>query len=107
MDFLVHMEVNPFRATELTGPLLQQEASRALELADKGLLRRLWRIPGRRANWGIWSASTVDELHEAIASLPLFPFMAITVHSLATHPNDPELPLLKTADRSSGLISND
>lgn len=119
MDFLVHMEVGSFGATDLNAQLLLQEASRARELADKGMLRRLWRVPGRRANWGIWSASTADELHEAIASLPLFPLMSITVHSLATHPNDPGLPLLRAADfrsddptghvehRSSERVSNE
>lgn len=73
--------------------LLTREAERAKQLAADGILRRLWRIPGRRANWGIWTAASADELHAAIASLPLFPYMTITVYPLAAHPNDPGLPL--------------
>ena len=28
-------------------------------------------------------------LHEALSSLPLYPWMDIEVHALAVHPNDP------------------
>jgi len=85
MDFLVHMEVNGQPGDEL----LKKEAQRARELTVAGILRRLWRVPGRRANWGIWAAATTDELHAALVSLPLYPHLDITVHPLATHPNDP------------------
>jgi muconolactone delta-isomerase len=87
MDFLVYMEVTA--RLESGDELLEKEAERARQLAAAGILRRLWRVPGRRANWGIWAAATTDELHAALASLPLFPYMSITVHPLATHPNDP------------------
>jgi len=87
MDFLVHMEVTA--RLESGDALLEKEAERARQLAAAGILRRLWRVPGRRANWGLWAAASTDELHAALASLPLFPYMSITVHPLATHPNDP------------------
>ena len=91
MDFLVHMEVlvSAIEGTETLATLLRQETQRTRELAAAGILRRLWRVPGRRANWGIWSATSPDELHTAISSLPLFPYLSVTVHPLATHPNDP------------------
>jgi muconolactone delta-isomerase len=85
MEFLVQMEVNGQPGDEL----LRKEAERAGELAAAGILRRLWRVPGRRENWGLWAAATTDELHEALASLPLYSHLDITVHPLATHPNDP------------------
>ncbi len=85
MDFLVHMEVNGQPGEEL----LKKEAERARELAEEGILRRLWRVPGRRENWGLWAAATTDELHVALASLPLYPHLVIAVHPLATPPNDP------------------
>jgi muconolactone D-isomerase len=93
MDFLVHMEVNSIGTGEDANRLLKQEADRAQELAEMGLLRRLWRVPGRRENWGIWTANSIDELHAALSSLPLYPALHITVHPLATHPNDPNQPL--------------
>lgn len=86
MDFLVQMEVT----AQVGDELLRKEVVRARELAAAGVLRRLWRVPGRRANWGIWVAATTDELHAALASLPLYPYLSITVHPLATHPNDPK-----------------
>ena len=96
VDFLVYMEVmgQPGAGDEALN-LLRQEAERARQLADAGVLRRLWRVPGRRANWGIWNAASIDELHQAIASLPLFPHLNVTVHPLASHPNDPGLPLVQ------------
>jgi muconolactone delta-isomerase len=87
MDFLVQMEV--VAQIDSGDELLKKEAERARQLAEAGILRRLWRVPGRRANWGIWVAQTTDELHAALASLPLFPYLSITVHPLASHPNDP------------------
>jgi muconolactone delta-isomerase len=93
MDFLVHMELEKLPPGEATENLLKQEARRAKELAQAGILRRLWRVPGRRENWGIWIASTTDELHTALSSLPLYPHLTITVQPLARHPNDPGLSL--------------
>jgi muconolactone D-isomerase len=95
MEFLVHMEVEDLPAGEQGKKLLALESDRARELAVRGVLRRLWRIPGRRANWGIWIVGSIDELHETISSLPLFPYLNVTVHPLARHPNDPNLPLEK------------
>ena len=65
------------------------EARRARELADEGKLKRLWRVPGRRANWGIWSADDATDLHTALSSLPLWPWLDIEVLPLADHENDP------------------
>lgn len=90
MEFLVRIElelpdtITPQRRDELTAA----EADRAAELRQQGRLRRLWRIPGRRANWGLWEAADASELHAALASLPLWPWMDVEVVALATHPND-------------------
>ena len=94
MEFLVHIEVlwpadgDPAEYERLRAA----EGVRARELAASGRLRRLWRIPGRRANWGVWEADNGTELHEAIASLPMFPWLSVEVHPLAGHPSDPERP---------------
>jgi muconolactone D-isomerase len=89
MDFLVHMEVARIESEDREKKLRELESIRGRELAEQGIMVRLWRVPGRRANWGIWRANDHDQLHEALASLPLFPYLTITVHPLATHPNDP------------------
>jgi muconolactone delta-isomerase len=69
--------------------LIPLEAERARELALVGIIRRLWRVPGRWENWGLWEAENIDELHNAISSLPLFPYLSVHVHTLASHPSDP------------------
>jgi muconolactone D-isomerase len=45
----------------------------------------MWRIPGRTANVGIWKAKDATELHAAISSLPMFPYIDAHVTPLATH----------------------
>ncbi len=92
MDFLVEIDVrlpadtDPGQKAELMAP----EAARAKELAAKGTIHRLWRIPGRWANVGIWCADDATELHEAISSLPLYPWLEVDVTPLAKRPNDPK-----------------
>jgi muconolactone delta-isomerase len=37
---------------------------------------------------GLWEAADATVLHEALASLPMFPWMDVTVEALATHPQE-------------------
>jgi muconolactone delta-isomerase len=60
------------------------------ELIKSGKLRRLFRIVGRRANFSIWDADSFEELHENLLSLPMHPWMEITVTSLIEHPSETE-----------------
>ena len=62
------------------------EQVRGRELMDEGVIRRIWRIPGRTANVGIWDAANPTALHEALSSLPMFPYIDAKVTPLATHP---------------------
>jgi muconolactone D-isomerase len=91
MEFLVEMELRlpPDMAAERRAELFTAEAARAGELARAGTLRRLWRIPGRTANSGLWEAPDATALHAALESLPLWPWMDMRVTALAAHPNDP------------------
>ena len=90
MEFLVHMALSHIDGEpEKERELREREAFRARELAAEGVLVRLWRVPGRRENWGIWKADSAEQLHSALVSLPLFLYLTITVHVLAAHPNDP------------------
>jgi muconolactone D-isomerase len=91
VEYLVHITFSwpPGITAEEQQRLVAAEHARARELAAEGRLKRLWRIPGQRANWGIWSAADATELHAALSSLPMFPYLVATVHPLAAHPNDP------------------
>lgn len=90
-EYLVHIQVNwpPDGSTERRDLLMEAERERGRELVEAGVIRRLWRVPGRWANWGVWRAASPDELHAALASLPFFPWLDIEVIPLAGHPNDP------------------
>jgi muconolactone D-isomerase len=91
MEFLVHITITlpSGMPTDERRDLYEAEAAQAASLAEAGPLVRLWRIPGRSANWGLWRADDATELHDALTSLPLWPYMNIEVIPLAKHPNDP------------------
>lgn len=90
-EYLVKIDVHwpPDSDVSLREKLIIAERERAAELVADGTIERLWRVPGRWANWGVWRAYDADELHNAIASLPFFPWLSVTVHPLAHHPSDP------------------
>jgi muconolactone D-isomerase len=91
MQFLLHIEVTwpPDGDPEEKDRRIAGEAARARELAAAGTIRRLWRIPGKWANWGIWEAPDATALHAAVTSLPMWPYLEVEVFPLADHPNDP------------------
>jgi muconolactone D-isomerase len=93
MEFLVHIEVripHGLLSAEQVADLYAQEARRGRELADAGVIKRLWRIPGRRANWGLWEAADATELHATLSALPIFPYIdVVDVIPTAAHPSDP------------------
>lgn len=88
MEFLVQMETTlpPDLADDDRAVLLSREAERGRQLRESGMLRQIWRIPGRLANVAIWSAPTATELHRALTSLPAWRYAGITVTPLADHP---------------------
>jgi muconolactone D-isomerase len=67
--------------------LKAQEKARAQELQRRGKWRHLWRVAGQYSNVSIFDVADHDELHAALSTLPLFPFMAIQVTPLARHPS--------------------
>ncbi|MEU6523981.1 muconolactone Delta-isomerase family protein [Streptomyces sp. NPDC046924] len=66
------------------------EAVRAGELSKTGNLARLWRPVGELRSIGVWRAADEKELREKVlGTLPLRPWMTLTVTPLEPHPNDP------------------
>jgi len=91
MEFLVHIKISwpTDMDPDMKSRIIKEEQDYAGDLAEKGILVRMWRIPGRQENYGIWNASDATHLHEIISSLPVFPYMTVTVEPLAIHPVDP------------------
>jgi muconolactone D-isomerase len=87
--FLVHMEVRlpPDMAPAEADDLKARERAFAQELQRDGRWVHLWRIVGRYANASVFDVASGDELHLLLSSLPLFPYMDITVTALARHPS--------------------
>jgi len=73
---------------------MSREGIRVAELAAQGHALRVWRpLPddGRRRAIGLYRAADDSELEAILESLPLRPWMEISVTALAEHPNDPAL----------------
>jgi muconolactone D-isomerase len=45
-------------------------------------------VPGTRDSIGLYRVRDATELHEVLASLPMFPWMEMVVEPLATHPQE-------------------
>jgi muconolactone delta-isomerase len=88
MEFLVEIELTlpPDLPEAERARLAAAELERGRELLKAGTIRRIWRLPGRTANAGIWEAENATALHDAIESLPMFPFLRAAVAPLARHP---------------------
>jgi muconolactone D-isomerase len=88
VEFLVEIavELPATLAPDRRAELLAAELEAGRRLRHESVIDRIWRLPGRLANVGIWRASSATELDERIRSLPLSPFMTVAVTALATHP---------------------
>jgi muconolactone D-isomerase len=89
MLFHVRMDVDIPRdlGEQVADKLRAEEKARAQELQRAGTWRHLWRIVGQYANISVFDVETPDQLHQILTSLPLFPFMKITVTPLCHHPS--------------------
>ncbi|HEY3751578.1 MAG TPA: muconolactone Delta-isomerase family protein [Pseudonocardiaceae bacterium] len=91
MEFLVRQN-NRMPTDEASLRLREElraaERMRAKELREAGILIRLWRVPGTRDAIGLYEAEDATVLHDALSSLPLFPWLEISVQPLATHPQE-------------------
>ncbi|MGY4492422.1 muconolactone Delta-isomerase [Pseudomonas putida] len=89
MLFHVKMTVNlpvdmdPAKATRLKA----DEKELAQRLQQEGKWRHLWRIAGAYANYSVFDVASVQELHDTLMQLPLFPYMAIEVDAMCRHPS--------------------
>ena len=94
MEYLV--EFNTTIPDDAPLPEVEQrvagETTRVAELAAQGHALRVWKpLPedGRRRALGLYRAASDEELEAILDSLPLRPWMEISVTALGKHPNDP------------------
>jgi muconolactone D-isomerase len=89
MLFQVEMDVHIPSAFDAAAveALKRMERERAQELQRAGTWRHLWRIAGRYANVSVFDVADIDQLHDILSTLPLFPFMEVRVTALCRHPS--------------------
>ncbi|PZG23743.1 muconolactone Delta-isomerase family protein [Nonomuraea aridisoli] len=90
MEFLVRTEnlMPPDTPDDTRERLRAAERERAMQLREAGILKRLWRVPGRNATIGLYEADDPAALHDALTSLPMWKWMDVSVEALATHPQE-------------------
>jgi muconolactone D-isomerase len=90
MEFLVRTEnlMPPDTPDDTRERLRAAERERAMQLREAGILKRLWRVPGRNATIGLYEAEDPAALHDALTSLPMWKWMDVSVEALATHPQE-------------------
>ncbi|EIK95137.1 muconolactone isomerase [Pseudomonas sp. M47T1] len=77
------LDMDPAKATRLKA----DEKELCQRLMQEGKWRHLWRIAGLYANYSVFDVPSVQELHDTLMQLPLFPYMAIEVNALCRHPS--------------------
>lgn len=89
MLFHVKMDVNlPATMPEAEAAALKvTEKAQSQALQASGQWRHLWRIAGHYSNISLFDVSSIDELHQLLSQLPLFPYMTIQVMPLCRHPS--------------------
>ncbi len=89
MLYMVHMQVNipSTLPKDEADRLKAEEKAYSQKLQQEGKWRHLWRVAGQYANYSVFDVASNDELHNTLMSLPLYPFMDITVTPLAQHPS--------------------
>jgi len=86
---MAEMEVRlpPDMPPEQADDLKARERAYSQGFQRDGRWPHLWRVAGRFANVSILDVASIDELHEILSGLPLFPYLDIRVTPLARHPN--------------------
>lgn len=88
---LFHVEMHVRIPATLEPALIErlkvEERALAQALQRRGVWRHLWRLVGCYANVSIFDVDSPQQLHDILSTLPLFPFMEITVRALCRHPS--------------------
>jgi muconolactone D-isomerase len=87
MEFLVTLrqDWSALRERPDLAELIAAERRVGRELMAEGVLRRIWRLPGQRANIGLWQAQDPTELTAKLDRLPLRRWLDAEVVPLAVH----------------------
>ena len=79
------------------------ERARAMELRAEGVLKKLWRTPGKPGTVALYECQDATHLHDTLSSLPMFPWLEVSVEPLATHAQELQAANGQSADGSSDV----
>lgn len=87
MEFLVTLRQDwtALRDRPDLDALVAAERQVGKALVDDGTIERIWRLPGQRANVGIWRVTDAAALHAVLQTLPLWRWLEAEVVPLAVH----------------------
>lgn len=87
--FHVRMDVKiPHELDDATrSDVIAREKAYSQELQHSGKWQAIWRIAGKYSNISIFEVDSIEELHQILWGLPLFPHMSIEINALTTHPS--------------------
>jgi len=91
----VRLEGSPPHEVSRHESLAAAELDYGRLLIERGLLRNIWRLPGRRANVSLYDVADASQLHDALSGLPYWPWLQVDVTALADHPLSPSFPLFE------------
>ena len=83
MTVKLPVDMDPAQAAQIKA----DEKELAQRLMREGKWRHLWRIAGQYANYSVFDLDSVQELHDTLLQLPLFPYMEIEIDALCRHPS--------------------
>lgn len=89
MLFQVRMDVNlPVdMPADTANEIKAREKAYSQDLQRSGKWRHIWRVAGEYANYSVFDVGSIQELHDILTGLPLFPYMKIAVTPLCRHPS--------------------
>ena len=89
MLFHVRMTVNlpSDMNPDVAAKLKADEKAFSQRLQALGKWRHLWRIAGLYANYSVFDVESVQELHDLLLQLPLYPYMVMEVTPMCRHPS--------------------
>lgn len=89
MLYLVRMDVKiPHDLpADVAAEIKAREKAYSQQLQHDGRWPHIWRVVGEYANYSVFDVASVQELHDTLMQLPLFPYMEIEVSPLCRHPS--------------------
>jgi muconolactone delta-isomerase len=87
MLYLLDVDIDYARMGDRVGEIRASEHARVVELIDAGVVVVEWLKANGRGIYAIWDCASHDALRQAIASVPMAPYLSrVDIQPLIAHP---------------------